>query len=190
MQSSLQSAAGMVEVELGPVARLDRCLWGAVLLNSGFLKMWRHLSRTEPCQCVSGQSWACHGALQGQMQPLHCTAGVVQPDLGAAAGLGRWSVGVVVLPVCGDFQRRRQQQATTAHRALPLCKLPLHRGLQGNGHRSCELTNQIAQISHSSLFCFCHKLLYKVLYITHINKFSAIRHAKSLPGSSLSNNFK
>jgi len=30
-----------------------------------------------------------------------------------------------VLPVCGDFQRRRQHySATTAHRALPLCDWP------------------------------------------------------------------
>ena len=43
----------------------------------------------------------------------------------AAAGLGsRWFVGVVVLPVCGDFQRRRQHSATTVHRALPVCGWP------------------------------------------------------------------
>ena len=66
----------------------------------------RQPKRTEPCQCVSGHPWACHGALQGQTQPLHCVAGVVEPALGAAAGLGRWFVGVAVLLVCGDFQRR------------------------------------------------------------------------------------
>mgnify|MGYP006868051481 CR=1 FL=1 len=43
------------------------------------------------------------------------------PALGTAAGLGRWLVGVAVLPVCGDFQRRRQHSATTVHRALPVC---------------------------------------------------------------------
>ena len=43
------------------------------------------------------------------------------PALGAAAGvLCRWFVGGAVLPVCGDFQRRRQHSATTAHRALPV----------------------------------------------------------------------
>ena len=31
------------------------------------------------------------------MQPLHCSAGVAEPALGAAAGLGRWVVGVAVL---------------------------------------------------------------------------------------------
>ena len=58
----------------------------------------RQVQRTEPYQCVSDQPWACHGALQGQMQPLQCEAGVVEPAVGAAAGLGRWFVGVAVLP--------------------------------------------------------------------------------------------
>ena len=45
--------------------------------------------------------------------------------MGAAAGLGRWIVGdAAVLLVCGDFQRRRQYSATTAHRALPVCEWP------------------------------------------------------------------
>ena len=39
---------------------------------------------TEPCQCVSGQPWVCHGALQGQMQTLLCAAGVGGDELGAA----------------------------------------------------------------------------------------------------------
>ena len=69
----------------------------------------RQPQRTEPRQCLDGQPWTCHdGALQGQMQPLLCSADVVGPALGAAAGLGKWFVGVVaVLPVCGDYQRRR-----------------------------------------------------------------------------------
>ena len=78
----------------------------------------------EPCQCVSGQPWACRGALQFQMQPLLCASEVVGPALGAATELGRWFVGVVVLPVCGNFQRRRQHSATTAHRALPVFLWP------------------------------------------------------------------
>ncbi len=28
------------------------------------------------------------------------------------------------MPVCGDFQKRRQHTATTAHRALPVCECP------------------------------------------------------------------
>ena len=39
-----------------------------------------------------------------------------------AAGPTRWFVGVVVLPVCGAVQKRRQQSATTAHRALLVCE--------------------------------------------------------------------
>ena len=71
-----------------------------------------------------GQPWACHGALQGQMQPLLCASGVVGPALGAAAELGRWCVGGAGLPVCGNFKRRRQHSATTPHRALPVCEWP------------------------------------------------------------------
>jgi hypothetical protein len=59
------------------------------------------------------------------MRPLQCAAGVLGPELVvAAAGLGRWFVEVAVLPVCGDFQRRRQHSATTAHRAVPVCEWP------------------------------------------------------------------
>ena len=46
------------------------------------------------------------------------------PVTGAAIGLGRWFLRVAVFPICGDFQRRRQHRATTAHRALPVCEWP------------------------------------------------------------------
>ena len=50
----------------------------------------------------------------------------MEPALRAAAGLGRWFVGCAVLPVCGDFQRRRRQHsATTAFRALPMWEWPV-----------------------------------------------------------------
>ena len=82
----------------------------------------RQPQRTEPCQCVCGQPWAYHGALQAQMQPLQCAAGVMEPALGAVAGLGRWFMGVVVLRISGVLQMRRQCcSATTAHIALPVC---------------------------------------------------------------------
>ena len=52
---------------------------------------------------------------------MQCAAGLVEPAaLGPVAGLGRWFVVVAGLPVCGDFQRRRQHSAITAHRALPV----------------------------------------------------------------------
>jgi len=38
--------------------------------------------------------------------------------------LCRWLVRGAVLPVCGNFQRRRQHSATTARRALPMCEWP------------------------------------------------------------------
>ena len=82
----------------------------------------RQPQRTEPCQCVGGQPWAFHGALQGQMQPLHCAEGVVEPT--AVVGPSGWFVGVAVFLVCGDFQRRRQHSATTAHRVLPVREWP------------------------------------------------------------------
>ncbi len=61
------------------------------------------------------------------MQPLQWyTEAVVEPALGDEEGLGKWFVvGVTVLAVCcGDVQRRRQQSATTLHRALPVCGWP------------------------------------------------------------------
>ena len=63
------------------------------------------------------------GHCKVKQQPLECAAGVVEAALEAAAGLGRWCfVGVAVLPVCGDFQRRRKHKATIEHRALPVCQ--------------------------------------------------------------------
>ena len=41
--------------------------------------------RTAPRQCVGGQPWACPGPLQGQMDPVQWSAGLVEPALGAAA---------------------------------------------------------------------------------------------------------
>ena len=124
--------AGVLEPSPGAAAGLGRWFVGGA--GCGFVDIsrgggsTRQPQRTEPCQFVSDQPWACHGPLQGQMQPLQCAAGVVEPVLGATAGMGRWIVvglASINLPVCGDFRRRRQQQsATTAHRALPVCELP------------------------------------------------------------------
>ena len=124
----LRCAAGVVEPSVGAAAGLGRWFVGvAVLPVYWFVEIskgggsTRQLQRTEPCQCVSGQPWAYDGALQGQMQPLLCAAGVVGPALGAVAGLlGRWFVEVAVLTFCGDFQRRGQHSATMAHTALPV----------------------------------------------------------------------
>ena len=81
---------------------------------------------TEPCQCVGGQPRACHGALQGHMQPLQCAAGMVGLALGAVAELGKRFVrAAFFLPGSEDFQRKRQQNpVTTAYRALPVCEWP------------------------------------------------------------------
>jgi len=46
------------------------------------------------------------------------------PVLWAAAGLGREFVGGAVLPLGGDFKRRKQHPATTAHTALSVCEWP------------------------------------------------------------------
>ena len=66
------------------------------------------------------------------MQPLQCVAGLMEERaLGAAVGLGRWFVGVaVLLVICGDYQRRRQHWATTAHR-LCQCVSGLFRAYHG-----------------------------------------------------------
>ena len=56
----------------------------------------------------------------GQVQPVNCAKGVVEPALGALAGLGRLFVGGAVLLNEGVFQMFRRYLATTAHRALPV----------------------------------------------------------------------
>ena len=83
--------------------RKGRCaggLWGLrfcrpVEISRGG-RSTRRPQRTETCQCVNSQRWACYGALQSQMQLLQCAAGVAGPALGAAAGLGVWFVGPAV----------------------------------------------------------------------------------------------
>ena len=55
-----------------------------------------HPQHTEPCQRASAKSWAYNEPLHGQMQPLQCAAGVVEPALGIVAGLG----GIVGSVVC------------------------------------------------------------------------------------------
>ena len=121
----LHCAAGVVEPALGPAA-------GQVVCGGcRFACLWRFLeeeeaalgnhSSAQPCQCVSAQLWAIHGPLQGQMQPLQCSAGLVEPALGAAAGRCRWFGRVMVLLVSGVVQRWRLCSVTTAHRAPPVC---------------------------------------------------------------------
>ncbi len=61
--------------------------------------------RTEPCQRVSDQPWKRHSPVQGQMQHLECAGGVEETALGAAAGLGRWVVGVANLQKARVFLR-------------------------------------------------------------------------------------
>ena len=62
---------------------------------------------TEPRQCVGGQPWACPGPLQGQMQPVQWSAGLVEPALGAAALLCRWFAWLPVLSHSGVLQQWR-----------------------------------------------------------------------------------
>ena len=81
-----------------------------------------------------------HGVLQGKIQPLQCAAGVVRPVLGAAAGLGRWFVGVAVLPVCGDFPTRRQHSATRAHSPTSVWVATLRHAM-GHYKVKCSLFN-------------------------------------------------
>ena len=119
MEPALGAAAGLGRWLLG----LQFCWFQEISRRGGSTQQPQ---RTEPYQCVSGQPWACHGALQGQMQPLQCEAGVVEPALGAAAGLGRWFVGVAVLQVCGDFPEQEAALCNnhSAHRALLVCEWP------------------------------------------------------------------
>ena len=74
---------------------------------------------------MSGQHWTCHGPLQGQMKPLHCSAGDGGSALGATAGLGHCFCGRgAVLMNAGIFQMWRSHLATTAHRALTVSERP------------------------------------------------------------------
>ena len=126
----LQSGAGVVEPALGAAAGLGRWFLGvAVLPLSGVFQLRRSCLVTTVHRALPVCEWPVLGmtrgrAPQGQTQPLQCAAGVAGPGLGAATVLGRGFVGGAVLPVSGDFQRRRQHSATTVHRALPVCVWP------------------------------------------------------------------
>ena len=134
-----------MEPALGAVAGLGRWFVGCVvLLNAAgvFLHTWRccfRIQRTESCQCESGQPWAYHGPVQGQIQLLKkCAAAVVELELSAVAG---WFAGGAFLLNAGDFQVwRRCSATTTAHRALPVCEWPawgLSWGTARKQHAAC-----------------------------------------------------
>ena len=100
--------------------------WGAaVVLVCEFSRRAgapRQPKRREPYQRVCGQPWASSEPLLNQMQPLQFAAGVEEPALGAAPGLGRWTVEVVaVVLVSGVFQEMACLSATTVHRPMPVC---------------------------------------------------------------------
>ena len=79
-------------VPLRVLVMLDRIFTSTVEISGGGGSTWQPQC-TEPCQCLSDQPWAYHGALQAQMQALQCAAGVVESALlrqGWADGL--WGV--------------------------------------------------------------------------------------------------
>ena len=77
------------------------CRFVVISRGGGSIRQQPH--RTESCQCVSGKPWACHGALQDQLQPLRCVAALVKSALGPIAGLGRKLAEIVaVVPVSGS----------------------------------------------------------------------------------------
>ena len=88
----LQRAQGVVGPALGAAAGLGR--WFVELGFCRFMEIFRGRGSirqpqpTEPYQCVIGQPWAYHGALQGQMQSLQCWKNVVEPALEAEEGVG------------------------------------------------------------------------------------------------------
>ena len=94
----LQCAAGVVEPAVGVAARLARRFLGlwvcrcVEISRGGGSTHQPH--RTEHCQCGSVQPWACHGALQGQMQALLCVAGAVGLHWGLRQGRagGLWGL--------------------------------------------------------------------------------------------------
>ena len=58
------------------------------------------------------------------MQPLHYAEGVLEPALGAAAGLGRWLVGVRFFACLRRFAEEEAALIKSAHRALQVCEWP------------------------------------------------------------------
>ena len=75
--------------------------------------------------------WSALGMLWGTTRAsaasavCSCWWSGAEPALGAAAGLGRWFVGVTVLLVCVGFQMTRRRSTTAARsRALPVCDWP------------------------------------------------------------------
>ena len=122
----LQCAEGVTESALGAAAGLGRWFGRvAVLPLSGVFQLMRKRKlattahRALPvCEVPAlDMPWATARSNAG----LQCAAGVVEPELGSAGGLGRWFVGGVVLLHTGVFYMWRHCSATTAHRALPVC---------------------------------------------------------------------
>ena len=124
----VKCAAGMVEPALGAAAGMGR--W---FVGGGVLPVCGDFHRRTPHSAITTHTtlsvceWPALGMPWGTA--VSNAASIVRSSCGgactgAAAGLGRWLVGVVVLPVCGDFHRRRQHSATAAHRDLPVCEWP------------------------------------------------------------------
>ena len=90
MHPVVQWSAGLVEpargAVLGCAGRLLYLRFCHILESFSDGACARQPLRTEPCQCVSGQPWACPGPLQGQMHPVQLSAGLVEPALGAVLG--------------------------------------------------------------------------------------------------------
>ena len=115
-----------MEPALGAAANLGRRFVGfGVLPVCGGFQGRRQYSATTVHKALPVCVWPALGIPWATARSNVASApGVVEPVLGAAAGLGRWFVGGAVLPVCGDYQRRRQHSTTTAYRALPVCEVP------------------------------------------------------------------
>ena len=101
-------------------------LIGTGLLNAGVFQMWMCRLANTVHRALPVFEWpALDMPPHGQMQPLQCAAGVVEPVLGAVAGLGRWFVGGAVFLHAGAFfQVWMRRLTTTARGALPVVEWP------------------------------------------------------------------
>ena len=102
--------------ELGAAAGLGRWLivGGAVLRFTSLVRFpeeeaaLNNHSAQSPARLREASPGHFIGHCKNDGVILLCVGIMVEPALGALAGLGRWFVGVAVLPVWGNFQRRRR----------------------------------------------------------------------------------
>ena len=100
----LQCEAGVVESALGAAAGLDRWFEGAVvLLKRKILQVWRRCLPTTAHRALPVCKWPAQGMPWATARSKCSLCSMLEPVLGAAAGLGRCFEGTAVFAVCWSF---------------------------------------------------------------------------------------